>query len=50
MGLSVDEMSQISIGQALDFMAEYVEASSPKDRKEKRGKVRMASQADFDAF
>lgn len=48
MGLSVDEMSQITIGQALDFMAEYVDNHTTNGNEEST--IRKASQSDFDTF
>lgn len=47
MGLSIDEMNALTIGQALDFMAEFVEANKPSKKKKY---VRQATQADFDSF
>ena len=46
MGFSIDELQYMSIGQALDYMAEYVDNKSDK----KETKSRKATQADFDAF
>lgn len=38
----------MELGQALDYMAEYVKQHSKEESKELR--TRKASQADFDAF
>lgn len=46
MGLSILELEKMDFGQALDYMAEYVNSHS--DTKKER-KVK-ASQADFDNF
>lgn len=47
MGFSVDELYYLTIGQALDFMAEYV---ANKSENNKESKSRRATQADFDSF
>jgi len=50
MGFSVDELSQITIGQALDYMAEYVKNKSDKKSENTTTITRQASQADFNSF
>ncbi|MEJ6349014.1 hypothetical protein R4Y45_07245 [Holzapfeliella sp. He02] len=45
MGFSLSEISEMQIGQVLDYMAEYVK------QKDDSGKTkRKATQADIDAF
>ena len=46
MGLTADEMDDMNIGQALDYIQEYIDNNS-EDGKQKTIK---ASQNDFDAF
>lgn len=46
MGFSISELYKITIGQALDYMVEYVDNKSEDSSKPSR----KATQADFDAF
>lgn len=45
-GLSKEDLDEMTIGMCLDYIAEYIEMESPKKKKKKR----RASQKDFDAF
>lgn len=46
LGFSIDELNQLSIGEVLDQVAEYVNMHSDKKETEQR----KATQADFDNF
>lgn len=45
-GLTIDDMHYMTIGQCLDYIENYVEIKTGK----KEEKVRKATQDDFDAF
>jgi len=44
-GLSLDDLEEMSIGMCLDFIEEYIEMQKPS-----KDKTRKASQKDFDLF
>lgn len=45
-GLSSDDMEDMTIAMCLDYIDEYVERKNPK----KKQKARQANQDDFDSF
>lgn len=47
-GLTPEEMEEMTIGDCLDFMQEYID--SQKKQKSKKTKARRASQDDFNNF
>ncbi|SEA49444.1 hypothetical protein SAMN04515656_1125 [Eubacterium aggregans] len=44
----MEDMEEMTIGMCMDFIYEYIENSKPE--KEKKVRVRKATQADFDNF
>ncbi|WP_088271264.1 hypothetical protein [Enterococcus wangshanyuanii] len=50
-GLSIQEMELMDIGQCLDYIQEWIDEKTSDDDSGKRSaKKRKATQADFDAF
>ena len=47
-GLTTEEMEEMTIGDCLDFIQEFVD--NQKKTGEKKEKVRKATQKDFDSF
>jgi len=44
-GISISDLENMTIGDCLDYISEYVESEKPQEEKK-----RQASQSDFDGF